>query len=108
MAKAAARGKITSFISLSLALVTLISLPTLRAQVKKFEKYIIQIKPLSPERGKIMRIKIIRSVESVIAVRKLNACWSSPFKMPSDTLSKYISGTIGESARKREPTSSLL
>ena len=38
---AAARGKSTSFIGLSLALLTRISRPTLRAQVKKFEKYII-------------------------------------------------------------------
>ena len=105
---AAARGKSTSFIGLSLALLTRISRPTLRAQVKKFEKYIIKMKPLSPETGRNIKIKIILRVESVIAVRKLKACWSSPFKMPSDTLSKYISGTIGESALKREPTSSLL
>ena len=101
IANAAARGKSTSFITFNLALVTRINLPTLRAQVKRFEKYIIRIKPFSPETGKMIRIKIIRRVESVMAVRKLNACWSSPFKMPSETLSKYIKGTIGERERKR-------
>ena len=76
--------------------------------MKKFEKYIIPIKPFIPQRGKIKRIKIIRITESLTAVRKVKPCWSRPFKIPSDMLSRYIKGTMGERAFKRKPISSDL
>ena len=92
-------GSKISFIKRILTLVTCSSLPTFKKQVKTFEKYIIQINPLSPKIGSNIRIRIILSTESETAVRNVKACWSRPFKMPSEMLSKYISGTIGDRAR---------
>ena len=57
-----------------------------------------------PVLGSSKSIKIIRKAESVIAVRKVKVCWSSPFKMPSLILSRYIKGTIGERAFSKKPT----
>ena len=57
-----------------------------------------------PVFGSSKSIKIIREAESVIAVRKVKVCWSSPFKMPSLILSRYINGTIGERAFSKKPT----
>ena len=81
------------------------SLFTFKKQVRKFEKYIMAIKPLSPVRGSAIRIKIILITESLMAVRKVKVCWSSPFNIPSETLSRYIKGTMGDRATKRVPTS---
>ena len=56
------------------------------------------IKPFIPLIGRRHRIKIMRIVESEMAVRKVKDCSSRPFSIPSDTLSRYINGTIGERA----------
>ena len=61
------------------------------------------MKPQSPVLLRRIKIKIIRMVESAMAVLKVNTCWSSPFKIPSDILSRYIKGTIGESALSKNP-----
>lgn len=100
-----ARGSKISLNIRSFAPLTEHSRFTFKKQVRKFEKYIIPIKPLSPVRGSTIRIRIIRTVESLIAVRKVKDCWSRPFKMPSEILSRYIKGTIGERATRRAPTS---
>ena len=71
MQNAAERGKITSFNSFSRALLTFINRPTFKAQVSRFEKYIIHIKPRSPKIGKISKIRIILITESEIAVLKV-------------------------------------
>lgn len=73
-----------------------INLDTFKKQVKKFEKYIIIINPLSPLFGSINNINTIRINESEIAVQNVKFCWSKPFSIPSQILSKYISGTIGD------------
>ena len=73
-----------------------------------FEKYIIQINPRSPNRGRIIITRIIRIAESTTDVRNVNFCWSSPFSIPSQTLSRYINGTMGERAHIRKPTVSFL
>ena len=65
-------------------------------QVKKFEKYIIIMKPKSPILLNIKLISTMRIKESEIAVRKVKLCWSSPFSIPSQILSRYIRGTIGD------------
>ena len=91
-----------------MAPLTLQSLLTFKKQVKKFEKYIIPIKPFIPVMGRRQRIKMILRVESDRAVRKVKVCWSRPFKIPSETLSRYIKGTIGASAVRRVPTSAEL
>ena len=53
------RGIKISFIGLRVAPLKFMSLPTFKKQVKKFEKYIIPIKPKSPVLGKTIKIKII-------------------------------------------------
>ena len=88
-------------------LLTLISLPTFKRQVKIFEIYIIPKKPDIPVLGKNEITKSILKTESNIEFLKQNFCWSRPFKIPSHTLSRYISGTIGERAHSKKPTSSL-
>ena len=101
-------GKIIFSMGESVAPLTLISLLTLQKQVRKFEKYIIPINPLRPKKGKTIRIKIMRTAESKIAVLKQKSCWSSPFKSPSAILSKYIKGTIGAKSFTRRPTPASL
>ena len=95
------RGSKISYKNLNFAPLILSSLLTFKRQVKRFEKYIITIKPRSPEKLSVVQISIILIEESEIAVKKVYFCWSSPFKMPSDMLSRYISGTIGDKAFKR-------
>ena len=68
------RGSKISFIKRILTLVTCSSLPTFKKQVKTFEKYIIQINPLSPKIGNNIRIRIILITESETAVRNVKAC----------------------------------
>ena len=69
------------------------------------KKYIIPIKPIIPVRGRIAIISTILIAESETAVQKENACSSSPFKIPSEILSRYISGTIGAKNFSKMPTS---
>ena len=94
-----------NFIKLIFALLIFKSLPTFKMQVKKFEKYIIPIKPFIPNSGKRLIIIIILIIESETAVRNVKTCWSRPFKIPSDILSIYIRGTIGDKLFIRKPTS---
>ena len=101
-------GNKISLKGFNLAPLTLHKRRTFKKQVKKFEKYIMPIKPLIPLMGKRQRIKIILKVESEIAVRKVKVCWSRPFKIPSETLSRYIKGIMGERATSRKPTSADL
>lgn len=106
--KALVMGKRNPFKSSSFAPLTLISLLIFIKQVRKLEKYIIPIKPFMPKYGNTASTSPIRKDESKIPVRKQNPCWSSPFKIPSATLSRYIKGTMGDKAHIRNPTSSLL
>ena len=99
------RGIKISVPILSFALLTFKSLPTFKKQVKKLEKYIMPIKPFIPNSGKTVIINTILMAESETAVRKEKTCWSSPFKIPSEILSIYISGTMGDNAFIKKPTS---
>ena len=94
--------------SFKVAPLTFISRFTFKKQVRKFEKYIIPIKPNKPNRGSKIKISIILMEESNIAVRKEKTCWSRPFKIPSEILSKYIKGIMGDNACNKKPTSASL
>ena len=99
------RGRKNCDKRLILASVTFISLLRFKIQVKAFEKYIIPINPRSPVTGNKSAIKSMRSEESHILFLKQKFCWSRPFKIPSQILSKYINGTIGANAQIKKPTS---
>ena len=89
-------GKRMSLKNFGLSFVNLRSLPTCKKQVKALLNIIIPRKPTMENRGTIKRNGIILKNESKRAVLKVKDCWSSPFKMPSEILSRYISGTMGE------------
>lgn len=81
-----------------------ISLLVFKTAVKRLEKYIIPIKALIPKRGKSNNISIILIAESPTEVKNVNFCWSSPFNIPSEMASRYIKGTMGDSADSKKPT----
>ena len=101
-------GRKNVYVRFSFSPLTLTSLVTFKIAVKKFEKYIMPKKAKMPHRFKNNNIKIILIAESPTLVRKVNFCWSRPFKMPSQMASKYINGTMGDNARNKKPTSLLL
>lgn len=69
--KAETRGMIISPKSFNFALLIFISLEICKRQVKRFEKYIIIIKPLSPIKGKRAITNTILNEESERAVKKV-------------------------------------
>ena len=99
------KGNKIPLIMLILASLNFNSFPTFKKQVKKFEKYIIPIKAFSPNLLSKRQIKRILIDESQMLFLKQNIWASSPFKMPSQMLSKYISGTIGAKTEIKKPTS---
>jgi len=101
-------GKAISFINKSLAPVILSRRLTFKKQVKKLDKYIMPMNPIRPKRGRMAITANILKEESQTAVLNVKSCWSSPFKIPSETLSRYIRGTMGDRAQSRKPTSEFL
>ena len=64
-------------------------------------------KPSMPRCGTIHRISAMRSTESATLYFSELACWFKPLRMPSTTLSTYITGISGASTRSKNPTSAL-
>ena len=69
--KAETRGMIISPKSFNFALLIFISLEICKRQVKRFEKYIITINPLSPVNGKSATTNTILIEESETAVKNV-------------------------------------
>ena len=89
------RGFTNQFFTSNFSTVTLSSFTKFNEQVKRFEKIIISIKPSIPKFGTNNKINAIRSPESMVLYKRVEFCLFNPFKIPSTTDSKYITGTNG-------------